>query len=509
MKKKEEEKHGGSLRLRAGSGSRYGGSKFRRGRLLVDGRKSTDGGLMWVQKGEISDGNGILIQEAKAKANRGGQKIAHDDEISDTIVDGLIDVYAREGPTDLEEVMRLDVEAIENELNSSGVVVDDKNGETNEAIEDDVFCIATTLDDCGIGPATIYEVMKTMSGGASKVGLPELAFKNFMKRKNQKFLGVDLQRLLEYLHHTKLCDPEFFCKIAKTEDGTVRGIFWVDGQARAVYRVFGDVLVFDTTYKKNRYHFPFGHFVGVNHHGQTTLFGCGLIADETIESFIWLFSTWLEAMDNRPPMAIITDQCPSLLRAILHVFPSAKRWYCSWHVQKHFIEHLSHLYGTSPSFKNNFGRCIYGSKTENEFETRWQELLITYNLVEHEWLGKMYKQRVHWVPLYLKGTFFAGMSSTQRSEGINYYFRGYFKQSIPLHKFAQQYENAVQRRRERETSSDFSSLNRRPPLLVGNPLEIYTSKVYTRKIFEIFKKQWSVTLVLTTTEEEVHGQKKK
>ncbi|XP_042515193.1 protein FAR1-RELATED SEQUENCE 5-like isoform X2 [Macadamia integrifolia] len=607
--------------------------------------------------------------------------MTHDDEISDTIVDGLIveniipyreleDVYAREGPTDLEEVIRLDVEAIENELNSSGVVVDDKNGGTNEAIEDGVFAyepsehvdggesflvddstkhfdnpveyteeqcigkyftnendayefynnyapkmgfsvrkskversrkrkegmneerdvlsrmyvcsregfkdcndkrqegkevnrradsrigcparlrvksiegglivdqfisghnhnlvapdetyrlrshqwlsdlvvqIATTLDDCGIGPETIYEVVKTMSGGASKVGLPELAFKNFMKRKNQKFLGVDLQRLLEYLHHTKLCDPEFFCKIAKTEDGTVRGIFWVDGQARAAYRVFGDVLAFDTTYKKNRYHFPFGPFVGVNHHGQTTLFGCGLIADETIESFIWLFSTWLKAMDSRPPVAIITDQCPSLLRAIPHVFPNAKHRYCSWHVQKHFMEHLSNLYGTSPSFKKDFGRCIYGSQTENEFETSWQELLIAYNLVEHEWLKKMYEQRVHWVPLYLKGTFFAGMSSTQRSEGMNYYFRGYFKQSIPLHKFARQYEKAIQRRREREASSDFSSLNKKPPLLVGNPLEIHASKVYTRKIFEIFKKQWSAALILTATEE-VYGQKKK
>ncbi|XP_043705218.1 protein FAR1-RELATED SEQUENCE 5-like [Telopea speciosissima] len=380
---------------------------------------------------------------------------------------------------------------------------------SHQWLSDLVVQIANTLDDCGIGMATIYEVVKSMSGGASKVGLPELAFKNFMKRQNQKFLGMDLKKLIEYLHHSKLCDPQFFCKMATTDDGTVRGIFWVDGTARAAYHVFGDVVVFDTTYKKNRYHFPFGPFTGVNHHGQSILFGCGLVADETIESFIWLFSTWLKAMGDRPPVAIITDQCPSLLRAIPHVFPRAKHRYCSWHVQKHCMEHLSHLYGTSQSFKQDFGRCIYGSKTEIEFETRWQELLVNYNLVEHAWLKKMYEQRVHWVPLYLRGTFFAGMSSTQRSEGMNYYFRGYFKQSIPLYKFARQYERAVERRREREASSNFACINTNPPLLVGSPLEVHASKVYTRKIFEIFKKHWSAALGLTASLMEVHGQKQK
>ncbi|XP_043687841.1 protein FAR1-RELATED SEQUENCE 5-like [Telopea speciosissima] len=353
----------------------------------------------------------------------------HDNGLSYTIVDGsmveviipyrdLEDAYANESSTNMEEALRLDVEEIEKELNSSDMVVDDGSDITNGDRADHVFVdepsengnggenlfvddptehfdnlvehneelcigkyfanandayefynnyawkmgfsvrkskvkrsrkrkegmdeegdvlsrmyvcsregfkdykdrrqegkdvtrradsrvgcparlrIATTLDDCGIGPATIYEVVTSMSGGASKVGLPELAFKNFMKRQNQKFLGMDLKKLMEYLHHSKLCDPQFFCKMATTDDGSVRGIFWVDGPARAAYHVFRDVVVFDTTYKENRYHFPFGPFTGVNHHGQSILFGCGLIADETIESFIWLFSMWLKAMGD-------------------------------------------------------------------------------------------------------------------------------------------------------------------------------------------------------------------
>lgn len=33
------------------------------------------------------------------------------------------------------------------------------------------------------------------------------------------------------------------------------------------YREFGDVVTFDTTYKKNRYDLIFGVFTGINHHG--------------------------------------------------------------------------------------------------------------------------------------------------------------------------------------------------------------------------------------------------
>ena len=52
------------------------------------------------------------------------------------------------------------------------------------------------------------------------------------------------------------------------------------------YSEFGDVVVFDTTYQTNRFCFPFAPFVGVNHHKQSILFGCALIADETQEMFM-------------------------------------------------------------------------------------------------------------------------------------------------------------------------------------------------------------------------------
>ncbi|KAL2532451.1 Protein FAR1-RELATED SEQUENCE [Abeliophyllum distichum] len=58
-------------------------------------------------------------------------------------------------------------------------------------------------------------------------------------------------------------------------------------------------------------------FVGVNHHRQTIVFACGLLSDESTESFVWLFSKFLEAMPNHnPPGLIITDQDAAISKAM-------------------------------------------------------------------------------------------------------------------------------------------------------------------------------------------------
>ena len=54
---------------------------------------------------------------------------------------------------------------------------------------------------------------------------------------------------------------------------------------------FGDVITFDTTYLTNPYKMSFAPFVGVNHHGQSILLGCGLISNENVDIFVWLFES--------------------------------------------------------------------------------------------------------------------------------------------------------------------------------------------------------------------------
>ena len=62
------------------------------------------------------------------------------------------------------------------------------------------------------------------------------------------------------------------------------------------YRAFGDVVVFDGTYKTNRYNLTLVPFVGVNHHKSTVLFACGILSHEDTESYVWLLRSFCDAM---------------------------------------------------------------------------------------------------------------------------------------------------------------------------------------------------------------------
>ncbi|KAL6493205.1 hypothetical protein OROGR_032964 [Orobanche gracilis] len=114
-------------------------------------------------------------------------------------------------------------------------------------------------------------------------------------------------------------------------------------RSRAAHDSFGDVISFDSTYLTNRYNMPFSPFVGVNHHGQSILFGCGLLSREDIETYVWLFKSWLECMRGRAPRAIITYQCQSIKAAAAQVFPQSHHRFCLWHIMKKVPEKLGAL----------------------------------------------------------------------------------------------------------------------------------------------------------------------
>ena len=77
----------------------------------------------------------------------------------------------------------------------------------------------------------------------------------------------------------------------------MENIFWADSQSRLNYAHFGDVLAFDTTWT-NAYKKPLVILVGVNHHMQTTIFGCALLVDETVKTYTWVLKTLDDAVVN-------------------------------------------------------------------------------------------------------------------------------------------------------------------------------------------------------------------
>ncbi|XP_020263303.1 protein FAR1-RELATED SEQUENCE 5-like [Asparagus officinalis] len=230
---------------------------------------------------------------------------------------------------------------------------------------------------------------------------------------------------------------------------------------------------------------------GVNHHRQSTLFGCALLADEQEETFVWLFQEWLNCMHGIEPGAIITDQDRAMCNAIHKVFPHTRHRYCYWHLQRHIADHLHTLnsvYGEE--FQKYWDLWCNSSNIEN-CNLHWLEMKEKFKLIEEEdgWLQTMYMYRDHWVPCFLKGIFFAGMRSTQRSESINSFFDGYVNSQTQLKELVTQYEKVVTHRRLSEAHEDFRTLNTKPQFHLGHPIERQAGSSYTRTMFHVFQNE--------------------
>ncbi|XP_031112084.1 protein FAR1-RELATED SEQUENCE 1-like [Ipomoea triloba] len=134
---------------------------------------------------------------------------------------------------------------------------------------------------------------------------------------------------------------------------------------------------------------------------------------------------------RRHPKAIITEQCKAMQNAIAIVFPNTKHRWCLWHIMKKLPEKLRG-YSKYEEIKEALQSVVYDSLNENEFENGWSLLINTYDLNENDWLDGLYKERQRWVPTYVKYTFWAGMSITQRSESMNAFFDRYANSKTTL-----------------------------------------------------------------------------
>lgn len=116
----------------------------------------------------------------------------------------------------------------------------------------------------------------------------ERDIRNLFVKTKKKVERNDAKDLLKYCEDAKKSCSKFQYAYTLDEERRLEHIFWSPTSCSDWYQKYGDVVVFDTTYKVNSYEMPFGIFVGMNSHGKTVLFGCALLRNETISAFRWL-----------------------------------------------------------------------------------------------------------------------------------------------------------------------------------------------------------------------------
>ncbi|CAN6446628.1 unnamed protein product [Victoria cruziana] len=335
----------------------------------------------------------------------------------------------------------------------------------------------------------VIDTFALEAGGMENVPFAKERLYKHIKKLSNSLNGKDAQTMVDYFKKKSNESEDFFFSMQYDENGHIGNCCWVDAMAREEYHYFGDVVLFDTTYKKNKYHMPLALFTGVNHHGQCIIFGCALLVDEKKESFKWLFEQWLHCMGGQAPVSFFTDQNLAMTAAVKEVFPNTMHRLCNWHIYQKVPTYIE-MHRNDSQFKHTWDMWFFNSETIEEFESRWQEMNLKYPQLESmEWVTNLWKERTSWAQPYFSDIFMAVMSVTQHSESLNHYFKNWVNAYTTLSGFIVKYEEAINDQRFSERALDYKMNNEQEPTITCLPLESHLRDTFTPEIYKKYLKQ--------------------
>jgi zinc finger SWIM domain-containing protein 3 len=284
---------------------------------------------------------------------------------------------------------------------------------------------------------------------------------------------------MNYLIAQKHRDPDFYFDHKRDGGGHMTGVLWCDFQSQMDYRAFGDVVVFDGTYKTNKYNLSLGPFVGVNHHKSTVLFACGIVAHEDTQSYVWLLTAFTKAMSQKHPVSAITDGELAMQNAINIAWPNASHWLCGWHIENNIVSNIK-----DDGVKEGIRCFLYARCSIEEIELKWMVFLKKHEVIdENSWLYQMYERRESWCTAYHAGKHYLGLRSNQRSESLHSRIQFNLDRKMTLLVLFQHSDNYLVKLRTREATLDFVS-NYKPCLEPDASFFVHeAAKRFTTSVF--------------------------
>ncbi|CAD6226760.1 unnamed protein product [Miscanthus lutarioriparius] len=99
--------------------------------------------------------------------------------------------------------------------------------------------------------------MEIQYGGYDKVGFTTRDLYNFCHHNKVETVAAGgAQTIISNLTECRRWDLDFFFDYKTDEKGHLKELLWCDSQCWLDYASFGDVVIFDNTYKMNQYNLP-------------------------------------------------------------------------------------------------------------------------------------------------------------------------------------------------------------------------------------------------------------
>ncbi|KAG2587640.1 hypothetical protein PVAP13_5NG189405 [Panicum virgatum] len=345
------------------------------------------------------------------------------------------------------------------------------NHELSPKDRNQLFSGKKTLNDNNIPTRKMIAILSYLRGGLTALPYKTKDVHNVRTKINREVTGNDMTQAMEYFRKRKIQDPTFYFRFQVDNDMKVKNIFWREGISLKWSAEYGDCVSFDTTYMTNRYNLPFAPFVGITGHAHTCLLRCAFLSDETVETFKWVFETFVESMGGKHPKSIITDQDKAMKSAIEKVFPNSKHRNCFFHIK-------------SKCYNKNL-RCFAINKgLPEKFEdtVNFSEMIAEYKLENNKYFNKMWETRKRFIP------------STGRSEGTNARFKDNVGPTYSIVSFLREYQRIVDTIKNKEEIEDNFNKQKTPKeMLYGYTIEQQTMDLYNRNIYIKFSNQLKQT----------------
>jgi hypothetical protein len=148
-----------------------------------------------------------------------------------------------------------------------------------------------------------------------------------------------------------------------------------------LYRAFGDVLVFDSTYDatqfdvyvfrmfdSSRYTLKLVNFVVTDNENRTRLVATALIKSEKTEDYEWVLEC-LRSISGCKPKVTLTDQAASIAAAIRNVY-GCIQMKCGWHKQENLNKYYPSFWDQTAvrSFVKDYHFCVFSNSSEGAFQ---------------------------------------------------------------------------------------------------------------------------------------------
>jgi len=131
------------------------------------------------------------------------------------------------------------------------------------------------------------------------------------------------------------CDPN--------KDNKIERLFFSTPRMIKNYKLYGDIVLIDSTYKVNQYNLPLIVYSGIDSYGQNILFALAVVNDETSNTHKWCMEKFFELHIDHPRICM-TDQDLALVAVLEKEYPNITNFLCQWHIKMNFKKNIVLIY---------------------------------------------------------------------------------------------------------------------------------------------------------------------